>query len=207
MSYSSLYVMDNKFNGDVLNDYKNSWLLSPMIWDILFYKYLPEKVKYIAGEKSGLMVSARNDNQLWIELNDKLNESSNLKDRMCWEFSNQQIFMSKDKKLICDALSTFWEDNIQYEDREIGTHIHERFRDVGLDINNIDETEYPYIIFKNTSVDDAIETLFRQYDDNDEIKEISLSEHEKVVAEFVLINDGVMSFCNNVEFCKNNATE
>lgn len=43
MSYSSLYVIDKKFYGKKTVDFKNSWLFSPVVQNILSEKDLPKK--------------------------------------------------------------------------------------------------------------------------------------------------------------------
>lgn len=35
MSYSSLYVIDKNLYGENAVDFDNSWLFSPIIWDVL----------------------------------------------------------------------------------------------------------------------------------------------------------------------------
>ena len=38
MSYSSLWVMDNKTYGYDSVEFGNSWYFSPIVWDVLFKK-------------------------------------------------------------------------------------------------------------------------------------------------------------------------
>lgn len=52
MSYSSLYVIDKKFYGKNAADFRNSWLFSPIVWNVLSEKYLPKKygmTQYVIG--------------------------------------------------------------------------------------------------------------------------------------------------------------
>jgi len=35
--------MNNKYEGFEVKEFANSWLFSPVVWDVLFEKYLPEK--------------------------------------------------------------------------------------------------------------------------------------------------------------------
>jgi hypothetical protein len=55
----------------------------------------------------------------------------------------------------------------------------------------------------NKSVDDGVESWFSKYDDEtDEYKEKSLNECSTVIAEFVKINDGEITFINNFNYFK-----
>ncbi|MDR1769645.1 MAG: hypothetical protein LBS02_03260 [Hungatella sp.] len=62
--------------------------------------------------------------------------------------------------------------------------------------------EFPYFVFKNTSVDDGVESWFRRYDEEtDEYIDRALSEIDNVIVEFVLVEEGVINgFIDNKKF-------
>ena len=43
MSCSSLYGIKKDYTGKELYEYKNSWLFSPVVWNIISDKYLPRQ--------------------------------------------------------------------------------------------------------------------------------------------------------------------
>ena len=91
MSYSSLYVIDKKFYGENAADFGNSWLFSPIIWNVLSEKYLPKKygmTQYVIG---------LDGTKVWNEINDIMNSSGNTCERICWKMTNQCVFFTKDK--------------------------------------------------------------------------------------------------------------
>lgn len=200
MSYSSLWGMNKEFLGEELIEFRNSWLFSPIVWNVLFEKYLPEEVEGRFGKQS-YMGAAVIDNTMDRRLNDKINNSSVIEDRILWEMSQQQVFFTKDKELVVQAVNHFLEINKTFTD-DMGSHIHDRFHEVALEISGLDENEYPYFIFKNTSVDDNVEYWFQKLDEEEEeyIPQ-SLKEVDKPITEFVLIEGKVITgFIHNVDF-------
>lgn len=203
MSYSSLYGIKKNYVGEELCKYQNSWLFSPIVWDVLSDKYLPREYGLIQS------VIGLNGNAVWSKINNIMNNSSNTTDRICWEMSNQQIFFTKDKECIVNNIYKFIEQNKEYDkDREDDIsslkreHIIERFNEITNDILSLDENEYPYFVFKNTSVDDNVERWFYTYDENsDEYIDKSLKDWSKIIAEFVVIKDGkIANFVNNLDY-------
>lgn len=51
MSYSSIYLIDDSFNGSVEFEYRNSWWFSPIIWDVLLDKYMRKEIQTPFGYK------------------------------------------------------------------------------------------------------------------------------------------------------------
>lgn len=146
--------------------------------------------------------------EVWDKTNNKINSSNNTPDRICWEISNQLVFFTKDKECIVNNIRNFIEqnkaygksgdDNIAILERE---HIVERFNDIANDILSLDENEYPYFVFKNTSVDDNVERWFYEYNKNDERVDKSLKDCNEYVTEFVIIkNDKIEKFISNLDF-------
>ncbi|MBC5688102.1 hypothetical protein H8S37_04030 [Mediterraneibacter sp. NSJ-55] len=203
MSYSSLWVMDKKFYGEVLAEFKNSWLFSPIIWDVLSDKYLPKKFGYIQS------IIGSDGNNVWEQINDLMNHSDNTCERICWEMSNQCVYFTKDKECIADSILEFAkthkeylkdkEDNVGALERE---HIIERFTEISDTIRSIDENAYPYFIFKNTSVDDGVERWFETYnEETDEYEPSSLKDFSEFATEFVVIeNGGIKDFISNIDY-------
>ena len=50
-----------------------------------------------------------NGNEVWLRINNIMNNSDNTSDRICWEMSNQQIFFTKDKECIVSNIQKFIE--------------------------------------------------------------------------------------------------
>lgn len=206
MSYSSLYGIKKDYVGEKLYEYKNSWLFSPVVWDVLPDKYIPLDIKTPYVYKKRIICDS--SGEIWRKINDIMNNSDNTSDRVCWEMSNQQIFFTKDKECIANNILKFVEQNKGYDkskedniaplERE---HIVERFNDIANDILALDENEYPYFVLKNTSVDDNVRRWFYDYDEDDEYVDKSLRDWDEFVAEFVVINDGkIVNFVSNLDY-------
>lgn len=207
MSYSSLYGIKKDYIGEIINKYKNSWWFSPIVWSVLPDKYIPQEIITPYGFKKGII--GFDGNEIWKKTNKKINNCDNTSDRICWELSNQQIFYTKDKKCIADNIRRFIIDNNKYDkSKEDGLsplereHIINRFNQIAHDIENLDENEYPYFVFKNTSVDDEVERWFCKYNEKTEEYEAkSLKEWDEFLAEFVVIEDDkITKFISNLKF-------
>ena len=194
--------------GKEFKTYKNSWLFSPMIWDILLEKYIPQDIMTPFGYKKSLICDF--DRTLWVKLNDALNESDNLADRVCWEISNQQIFYVRDGAIIARCIRQFVEQNKSYDkskqdnlsplERE---HIVKRFNEIADDIENLDWHKHEYFVFKNSSCDNSVEYWFRKYDEKtDSYNPKRLDEWDRYLAEFVEIEDGerISRFISNLDY-------
>lgn len=200
MSRSSLWVMNNNFNGVELEEFSNSWLLTPVSLDILFEKYLPIEAKNPYG-KTNYITASMFDKSIFDRLNNKINNSEIKEDRVLWELGNQQVFFTKDKEFVAKSLKEFLIVNSRFT-QDLGQHIFERFNKVAEAILNINEDKYPYFIFKNTSCDDNVEYWFEKYsEEDDECLDRSLKELGEVVTEFVVIeNNKILKFINNVDY-------
>lgn len=214
MSYSSLYVIKKDFTGENLADYSNSWLFSPMVWSVLCEKYIPTDIQTPYGYKKSIITDF--SGELHRKLNNKVNNCENTPDRVCWEMSNQQIFFTKDKKCIAESIKKFVEQNKQYDKSEEDNisplereHIIERFNEIAEHILEIDENEYPYFVFKNSSFDDGVEYWFREYDEEtEEYITKSLDKWNNILAEFVVIENGIITkFIHNLDFFTDHPTE
>lgn len=198
MSNSSIWVMDNNFNGDEVMEFGNSWLFTPVAFDILFDKYIP---KNPYDEKRCFMYAASLDKSIFGKLNEKINNTPVQEDRVLWELGNQQVFFTKDKDFVADCITKFLTTNSDFA-IDLGDHIYARYAEVASGIQNIDEREYPYFIFKNTSCDDGVERLFVKYnDETGDYETCSLREIDKPVTEFVVINEmKIIKFVGNVTY-------
>ena len=123
--------------------------------------------------------------------------------------SNQQIFFTKDKKCIVDNIYNFIKNNNKYDKNEEDNipilereHIFERFNMIANDILSLNENEYPYFVFKNTSCDDNVEYWFRKYnEETDEYVDKSLKDWNKSIVEFVVIEDDkIVKFIDNLNY-------
>jgi len=203
MSYSSLWVMNNKYEGFQIKEFSNSWWFSPIVWDVLFEKYLPEKMYHPYIGKMVYMTAVEFDKSVYSSLNNRINKCTSNADRVCWEMSNQQIFFTKDKQFVADAILQFVKDNARYNERILTKdHIKNRFTEIANSILELNENEYPYFIFKNTSCDDNVEHWFSDYnEEEDEYKTINLSQQKEFVAEFVVIeNNKIDRFISNLDY-------
>lgn len=211
MSRSSLWVVNKDFVGYESTEYSNSWLFSPIVWDVLLDKYMRAEIQTPFGYKKSFITDSTG--QLSNRLNQIVNDCDAFYDRIIWEMSNQQIFYSKDKELVSNAIKEALEANSKFDkDKEdnIGPlareHIKERWLEIAKDILEIDVEEYPYFIFKNTSCDDNVEYWFSKFnEDEQEYEESSLKELDKYVTEFVEISENhEIKFIGNLDYFKKN---
>lgn len=205
MSSSSIYGIRKDYTGEKIFEYKNAWWFSPVIWNVLSDKTLPRDFMGNIQTVTGI-----NGPYVWKQINHSMNHSESTADRVCWELSNQQIFHTADQQVIANAILNFLkqndmydkstEDNISVLQRE---HIIERFTEIANDILSIDKNEFPYFVFKNTSVDDNVEKWFEKYDEKtDEYVPCSLSDQaDTAYTEFVFFKDGKISdFVSNRDY-------
>ena len=204
MSCSSLYGIKPDYTCEIVNEYKNSCCFSPIVWNVLSDKTLPRDFMGYVQSIIGL-----HGQEVWKKINTKMNNSENTPDRICWEMSNQQIFFTKDKECIATNIRQFVEQNKSYDKSDEDNlsplereHIIERFNEIADDIVGLDENEYPYFVFKNTSVDDGVEFWFSSYDEeSDEYTDKSIKDWDKLLAEFVVIEDGkIAKFISNLDY-------
>ena len=207
MSCSSLYGIKNDYTGEELYEYRNSWLFSPIVMGILPEKYIPYEIQTPYGFKKSII--GMGGQEIWKKTNNKINNCDNTPDRICWEMSNQQIFFTKDKECIADSIRKFVEQNKGYDKSDEDNlsslereHIIERFNEIADDIIDLDEKEYPYFVLKNTSVDDGVSFWLSDYDEEkDKYTDKSIKDWDKLLAEFVVIEDGkIAKFISNLDF-------
>lgn len=193
--------MDKEFNGEEIAEFRNSWWLTPVAWDILFDKYIPKKPW---EEKRSFLSASMFDNTVFRILNEKINNSHVQEDRVLWELGNQQVFFTKDKDFVADCISNFLTTNSDLAIDLGGNHIHARFAEVAGEVRNLDTDKHPYFIFKNTSCDDGVEYWFRKYDEVEEDSvPRSLKEMDERVTEFVVIEkDRIVKFIGNTDYFK-----
>lgn len=192
MSYSSLWFVDKDLKGEEGVEFKNSWLFAPVAGDILFEKYLSERTLTPYG-KGSLLTATMFDNTIFSDLNNLINKCEVQEDRIVWELTNQQMFMSQDKDFIADCIIRFMDTNKDFMS-EYEEHIFNRFKEIADEIRNIDTNEVSYFIFKNTSCDDGVEYWFEKYNEElGDYESSSLLELDKNVCELVVIEDNKIS--------------
>lgn len=203
MSSSSLYGITKDYKGKEIIEYKNSWFFSPVVWNVLSDKLLPRKYGYIQN------VIGFGGQEVWKNINNILNNSDYLADRVLWELSNEAIFKTKDKNIIADCIRDFLKVNSKYDKSDEDNipvlkrdHIIERWNEIATDIENLNEEEFPFFVFKNTSCDDSVEYWFIKYNkESDEYEERGLNECQDLVTEFVIIeNDSIVDYIPNTEY-------
>lgn len=205
MSYSSIYGIKPDYTGCVISEYGNSWLFSPIIWDVLCEKYIPNEINTPYGYEKSII---GNGSEIFMILNDKMNRCYSTSDRICWELSNQQIFFTKDKEIISKSIIHFLEENRRFSKYgESGyplemKHIIERFKQIADDILSLDEIEYPCFVFKNTSVDCGVVRWFTKYNEEKEkYEDASIKDCKEFITEFVVIEEGkIKEFVSNLEY-------
>lgn len=208
MSSSSIYGIRKDYTGEEILEYKNSWWFSPIIWSVLPDKYIHDYIQTPFGFKKEIIGMDGKD--VWTRTNKSINECDNTLDRICWEMSNQQIFHTSDKQIISDSIMQFLKQNDTYDVSEEDNipvlkreHIIERFTEIANDILLIDENEFPYFVFKNTTVDDGVERWFEKYDEeSDEYISCAMSKNtDNFYAEFVFIKDRkIDKFVSNKDY-------
>ena len=203
MSCSSLYGITKDYKGKEIIEYKNSWYFSPVVWNVLSDKLLPRKHGYPQN------VIGFGGQEVWKNINNILNNSDFLADRVLWELSNQAIFKTKDKNIIADCIRDFLKVNNKYDKSDEDNvpilkrdHIIERWNEIAIDIEDLNEEEFPFFVFKNTSCDDSVESWFIKYnEESDGYEERGLNECEDLVTEFVIIeNDSIINYIPNTEY-------
>ena len=196
MSYSCLIMMDKDYFAYEVDEFDNSWLYAPILWTVLTRKYCP-------GEKILNMMSGSHMNHL----NRIMNSTTNACDQICWELSLQQIFSTKDKHIVANAIRECIKVNgsIKNEDADDtgilqAPHIVERWEEIAKSIEEINEEEYPYFIFKTNSIDDSVWQWFGE-DGEESLKDYA----EDGFPEFVIIKDRkVTGWINHLNFDYNN---
>ena len=203
MSCSSLYGITKDYKGKEIIEYKNSWYFSPVAWSVLSDKLLPRKYGYIQN------VIGLDGQEVWNNINNILNNSDFLVDRVLWDLSNQEIFKTKDKNIIGDCIRDFLKVNSKYDKSDEDNisvlkrdHIIERWNEIAMDIENLNEEEFSFFVFKNTSCDSSVESWFIKYnEESNEYESRGLNECEDLVTEFVIIkNDSIVDYSPNTEY-------
>lgn len=203
MSCSSLYGITKDYKSKEIIEYKNSWYFSPVVWSVLSDKLLPRKYGYIQN------VIGLDGQEVWKNINNILNKSDFLADRVLWDLSNQGIFKTKDKNIVVDCIRDFIKVNSKYDKSDEDNvpilkrdHIIERWNEIATDIENLNEEEFPFFVFKNTSCDDSVEYWFIKYnEESDEYESRGLNECEDLVTEFVIIeNNSIVDYIPNTQY-------
>ena len=159
MSESSLWLVKKDFSGEEAFEYPNSWLVAPVVFNAMIKKY--------TGSDMDFIIAFGSDESFFKNLNHSLNRSENQVDRVLWELVNQQGFYSKDKLFVADCIRSFFKGNAEYIGKD-SYDILERFLQLAEEIESIDEEENTLFIFKNTSVDDGVVSLFQRYNEEEE---------------------------------------
>lgn len=206
MSSSVLYTVNKELRAADTVEFQNSWLFSIPIFDHLINKYASEEEKQAEIRLRKSMGGDFNEkeplnavsylgfdpgNKKFNAINNEINNSTELFDRIGWELVNQQMFFSRDKDLVSDAI-------IELQ-KSIDNNA-DRFNEVAEAIRKIDGDNTPFFIWKNNTVDDGVERLFSRYDEElDDSVDMSIWEYmelnqDKRPFDLVIIKDEKMSF-------------
>lgn len=195
MSYTSLWVIDKNWSGAEHRKYPNSWLMPPVVWDVLMQKYID------AAKRNGVdsyivwacACSAKISNERWALLNSRINNTENQVDRIMWELTGLSVFNSKDKEFVANCIDDFVRENQNIDEELQAEHIRQRFFDIAIDIRNLPK-RVKYFVIHPSSVDDSVEWWFDRK---------RLCSWDKFVCEFTLIEDKkIVGFSTNLEMCK-----
>lgn len=196
MSYTSLWVIDKNWSGAEHRKYPNSWLMPPIVWDVLMQKYINTYERngvesYIVWAISGNSDKERDER--WTLLNGRINNTENQVDRVLWELAGLSVFNSKDKEFVADCIDSFVRENQNIDELLQAEHVRQRFFDIAIDIRNLPK-HVKYFVIHPSSVDDSVEWWFDRK---------RLCSWDKFVCEFTLIeNKRVVGFSTNLEMCK-----
>lgn len=118
MSYSSLWGIDRNWSGKQLIEYRNSWLFCPIVWDVLFCKYIKKEERTCFGRVLtdymswvGILAGPT-AHERWGMLNERINNSSTQYDRVLWELAGLSVFNTKDKEFVAKCIEKFVENNM-----------------------------------------------------------------------------------------------
>lgn len=173
MSYSKLYVCNQTGIVEDEIEYSNSWLFSPIVWDLILHKFMSKDELILSSQYNIKKSLINSSEEIFPLINDRVNKCDDIVYRTMWELSCQQIFYVKDNKFVASCIRKFVEENIEtvllFDDspKLLSQHIQERFLEIAKDIDNIDSSN-KYFVLKNTSVDDTVENFFVEYDDERE---------------------------------------
>lgn len=208
MSYSQLFVINKELKAEYVEEFQNSWLFPIPIFRHLVNKYASEEEREKARQfNKSLNVDGIDEkepinpltffmfdpgNINFNTINSAINNSTSLVDRIGWELVNQQMFHSKDKDFIADAILVL--------QQKCNGDL-ERFTKIADEIKSIDSEKCPYFIFKNNTIDDGVEKYFRKYnEETNEEESISLKEYQdKLGFSLIVIENGKMSFADPLQ--------
>ena len=195
MSYTSLWIIDKNWSGTEYRQYPNSWLMPPIVWDVLMQKYID------ADDRNGVnsylawvcACSAKIRDERWALLNSRINNTENQVDRIMWELAGLSVFNSKDKEFVASCIDDFVREN-QIINIQLQTPpVIQRFFAIANDIRSLPRHVKYFVIHPN-SVDDSVEWWFHHK---------RLCSWDKFVCEFTLIEGNkVVGFSTNLEMCK-----
>lgn len=195
MSYTSLWVIDKNWSGAEYRQYPNSWMMPPVVWDVLMQKYIdPAEHNGVNSYLTWVCAcSSKIRDERWALLNSRINNTENQADRIMWELTGLSVFSAKDKGFVADCIDTFVRENQNIDEALQAEHIRQRFFDIAVDIRNLPR-RVKYFVIHPSSVDDSVEWWFRRE---------RLCSWDKFVCEFTLIeNKRVIGFSTNLEMCK-----
>lgn len=192
MSYSSLITIDKEFYAYEDAEFQNSWLYGPMLWTLLTRKYFPEDVDTFILSGSHI-----------DKLNQLMNSTPTTFEQICWELSLQQIFASKDKHIVANAIRECIKADAKIKNKvedEQGIlqapHIVEYWENIAKCIEEIDENKTPHFVFKTNSIDDNVWCWFGE-DGEGSLKDYT----EDGFPEFVVIEgDKVVGWVNHSDY-------
>lgn len=212
MSYSSIWTIDKKLYGKEDTQFKNSFLFAPIVLNLIFWKYLPEKSYLELGPLNRKVrtsyitacitkIDGDDSPTIFSVLNEKMKKLSDLDTRILWELCHGEIFFIKDRERIADAILSFLEKNPVYDEKPIPDHIKERFLEISNAIKNLSD-ENKYFVFKNSSSDDDVERWFGYYDEDDNYIDEAIGERNKEDVEWAKIENDTIKFLSLEDILK-----
>lgn len=197
MSYSELWEINRNWSGKVYKEYKNSWLFCPIVWDLMFLKYIPqEERKDVYGENFNNYMSwilwSSTRNERINKLNAKILDSDCESDKIVWDLSNLVVFNWNDRKFISDCITKFIENHNDFFENH-DEEIRKRFEEIANDISNLPH-RCKYFVIHGSSCDDNVESWFEHK---------RLSSWNEFICDFALIsNNKLIGYSDNLKITK-----
>lgn len=208
MSHSEIFGMKKDTTGKSLAEFNNSWLFIPTVWEILSEKYLKNRrvLGYDPETKEPLKENIIFNHKLYAKLDDIMtSKETNNEDKILWELGCQNIFLTRDKEKISLAIRKF----VERECPELPQKGKDRFEEMAAFIEQIDESEYPYFVHKNSSCDDSVENWFSQYieEDDDYNDEGRALDYSFFNAYIIIINEDNIEYADAKKYLEEKEKE
>ena len=185
MAFTSLWEIDENWNGFQYKKYDNALLFVPKIWDILMCKYIDSEER--ENIENCITWISRNRIRNLSKLNNRINNSLDQVDRIMWEISLLSVFNKKDSQFVAKCIIDF------VEKYTLTDRVRERFLGIANDIKNL-QKHCKYFVIDGSSINANVEQWFSN---------CRLSSWTTKVCEFTIINDNmIVGYEDNLSMCR-----